>query len=283
MTSANPAVPALAFRRVSAGSGLRWWAEGWRSFMQAPLPWMGLAVALLVLLWLLGELPLGGLLSQWLSLPLLALGVIFSARLRRHAARARAITPAGMPLEPENAGALSASGKVWTSRIGPLLLASLLVLALGGAIGAVIVMGLGALFGLGLASFGAFAKLMTPGVGMAAGMGAVAGSVMTLLLLILLALYLFSVAFWFVNTLVALGGVPPWEAIKLSARAGFANLAPITLFTVLLLPISLLAMLPMGLGLLALFPVLSGASYASYHEVFGGNDASEPALDAPAT
>ena len=270
MTSTDLVVPDPAFRRVPAGSGLRWWAAGWRSFMQAPLPWVGLAVALLVLLWLLGELPMGGLLSQWLSLPLLALGVIFAARLRRRATQAREITPAGMPLEPENEGALSASGKAWTQRIGPLLLASLLVLALGGVIGAVIVMGLGAMFGLGLASFGAFAKLMTPGMGMAAGMGAVAGSIMTLLLLILLALYLFSVAFWFVNTLVALGGVSPWNAVKLSVRAGFANLAPITLFTVLLLPISVLAMLPFGLGLLVLFPVLSGASFASYLEVFGG-------------
>jgi len=269
MTATDLVVPDPTFRRVSAAAALRWWAQGWRSFMLAPLPWVGLAAALLAVLWLLGELPMGGLLSQWLSLPLLALGVIFAASLRRCAARARAITPVGMPLEPENEGALSASSKVWTQRIGPLLLASLLVLELGGAIGAVIVIGLGAMFGLGLASIGAFTRMMTPGMGMAAGMGAVAGSLMTLLLLVLLALYLFSVAFWFVNTLVALGGVSPWNAVKLSVRAGFANLAPITLFTVLLLPISLLSMLPMGLGLLVLFPVLSGASSASYFEVFG--------------
>ena len=37
----------------------------------------------------------------------------------------------------------------------------------------------------------------------------------------------------------------------------------------LLLPISLLSMLPMGHRLLVLFPVLSGASSASYFEVFG--------------
>lgn len=274
MTSTDLVVPDPAFRRVPAAYGLRWWADGWRSFMQAPLPWLGLAVALLVLLWLLGELPMGGLLSQWLSLPLLAFGVIFAALLRTRMTRAREITPAGVPLEPENEGALSSATQRWTRRIGPLLLASLLVLALGGVIGAVIVMGLGAVFGLGLASFGAFAKVMTPGMGMAAGMGALAGSFMTLMLLVLLALYLFSVAFWFVNTLVALGGLSPWSAVKLSVRAGFANIAPITLFTVLLLPISLVAMLPFGIGLLVLFPVLSGASYASYHDVFGDGAAS---------
>lgn len=257
------------FRRVPAGAGLRWWAEGWRAFTQAPLPWVGLALGFFVLMWLLGRFPLGGLLSQWLSLPLLALGVLFAAALRRRLGRARTITPSGMPLEPDNDGALSASSRVWTQRIGPLLLASLLVLALGGVVGAVIVIGLGALFGIGLASLGAFAKMMTPGMGMAAGMGALAGSIMTLMLLLLLVLYLFSVAFWFVNTLVAIGGLSPWNAVRLSVRAGFANLAPITLFTLLLLPISLLAMLPMGLGLLVLFPVLSGASAASYFDVFG--------------
>ena len=263
-----PALP--SYRRVAAGAGVRWWAEGWRSFVQAPLPWMGLAAALLVVLWLIGELPMGGLLSQWLSLPLLALGVIFAARLRQRAAQARVITPPGMPLEPQNEGALRASTQTWRERVGSLLLASLLVLALGGALGAVLVVGLGSMFGLGLARMGAFAHMMSPGASMAAGMGAMAGSILTLLLLVLLALYLFSVAFWFVNTLVALGGVSPWEAVKLSVRAGFTNLAPITLFTVLLLPISLVAMLPLGLGLLVLFPVLSGASSASYHDVFGG-------------
>ncbi|WP_079416961.1 hypothetical protein [Thiomonas intermedia] len=269
MTPIDVVVPEPVYRRVPAGHGLRWWVEGWRSFTLAPLPWIGLAVAMLVLLWLLGELPLGGMLSQWLSLPLLAFGVIFAALLRQRVTRAREITPQGMPVEPQNEGALSASSQMWTRRLGPLLLVSLLVLALGGVIGAAIVMGLGAMFGLGLASFGAFAKIMTPGMGLTAGVGALAGSLMTLLLLVLLALYLFSVAFWFVNTLVAIGGVRPWGAVKLSVRAGFANLAPITLFTVLLLPISLVAMLPFGLGLLVLFPVLSGASFASYHDVFG--------------
>jgi uncharacterized membrane protein len=279
MSAIAPIDSIPSFRRVPAASGLRWWAQGWRSFMQAPLPWIGLALGFLVVELLLRLLPLGGLLSQWLSLPLLALGVIFAATLRRRVARAQQITPPGMPLDAAGDGALGASGRVWSQRIGPLLLASLLVLALGGVVGAVIVIGLGAVFGLGLAGVGAFARMMTPGMGMAAGMGAVAGSILTLMLLVLLALYLLSVAFWFVNTLVALGGVGPWDAVKLSVRAGFANLAPITVFTVLLLPISIVAILPMGLGLLVLFPVLSAASAASYHEVFGA----EPTLDDPAT
>lgn len=262
------------YRRVPASSGLRWWSEGWQSFVRAPGPWVGLAAGLLALLWLAGRLPLGGLLSQWLSLPLFALGAVFAMLLRRRWLDARRITPPGMPLETQTEGTLGASARLWTARIGPLLLASLLVVAIGGAAGAVLVLGLGAVFGIGMASLATLSQVMSPGAGMMAGAGAAAGGLMGLLLLVLLALYLLNVAFWFVNTLVVLGGVRPWNAVVLSARAGFANLGAITVFTVLLLPIALVAMLPFGLGLLVLLPVLSGASYASYHEVF---DAAEPA------
>ena len=261
------------YRRVPASSGLRWWSEGWQSFLRAPGPWVGLAAALLALLWLAGRLPLGGLLSQWLSLPLFALGAVFAMLLRRRWIEARRITPPGMPLETQTEGTLGASARLWTARIGPLLLASLLVVAIGGTAGAVLVLGLGAAFGVGLASLATVSHLMSPGVGMIAGAGAAAGGLMALLLLVLLALYLVNVAFWFVNTLVVLGGVRPWNAVVLSARAGFANLGAITVFTVLLLPIGLVAMLPFGLGLLVLLPVLSGASYASYHEVFDAEPA----------
>lgn len=262
------------YRRVPASSGLRWWSEGWQSFVRAPGPWVGLAAGLLALLWLAGRLPLGGLLSQWLSLPLFALGAVFAMLLRRRWLDARRITPPGMPLETQTEGTLGASARLWTARIGPLLLASLLVVAIGGAAGAVLVLGLGAVFGIGVASLATLSQVMSPGAGMMAGAGAAAGGLMGLLLLVLLALYLLNVAFWFVNTLVVLGGVRPWNAVVLSARAGFANLGAITVFTVLLLPIALVAMLPFGLGLLVLLPILSGASYASYHEVF---DAAEPA------
>ena len=264
----NPSAD-IPFRRVPAGQALAWWGEGWRSFLRAPLPWVGMSVAMLVLLLVLRALPLGGLLSQWLSLPLFALGVVFAAFLHKRWIQARTITPQGIPVEPQTEGALGESAQLWKSRIVPLLLVSVLVLVLGGAFGAVLVLGLGALFGVGLASMGALSHLMTPGAGMMAGVGAMAGGMFTLMLLSLLAIFLVSVAFWFVNTLVVLGGVQPWDAIRLSFKAGFANFGAILLFTLLLIPIGFVAMIPFGLGLLVLLPVISGASYASYQDVFG--------------
>lgn len=260
-----------SFRVVPAGAALQWWAEGWQAFMRAPLPWIGLAVALMLILWLLGKVPLGGLLSQWVSLPLMALGAVFATVLRQRWARARDITPPGMPVEPDKTGALAQSTRNWREQIGPLLLASLLVLVLGGLFAAVFVIALGAVFGVGVATMSAFSHALTPGESLQA-LGAAAGALLTLALLVLLALYLLNVAFWFVNTLVVLGGASAWEAIVLSFRAGFANILPITLFTLILLPVAIAAMIPAGLGLLVLLPVLSGASAASYHQVFGADD-----------
>lgn len=271
----------IPFRRVPAGQGLVWWGEGWKSFLRAPLPWLGMSVALLVILFVLRALPLGGLLSQWLSLPLVALGVVFAAFLHKRWTQARVITPQGIPVEPEVEGAFGESAQYWKTRVGPLLLASLLVLVLGGIFGAVVVLGLGAVFGVGLASMGALSHVMTPGAGMVAGMGAMAGGLFTLMLLGLLALFLISVAFWFVNTLVALGGLQPWDAIRLSFKAGFANFGAIALFTVLLLPIAFIAMIPFGLGLLVLLPMLSAASFASYQDVFGASDTPAATGDYP--
>jgi uncharacterized membrane protein len=191
------------------------------------------------------------------------------------------MTPQGMPVEPATEGTFEESAQLWRKRIRPLLVASVLVLVLGGAFGAVFVLGLGAMLGVGLASMGALSHVLSPGAGMMAGMGAMAGGLFTLMLLALAALFLLNVAFWFVNTLVALGGVQPWDAIVLSAKAGFANVGALVLFTLLLIPISLIAMIPAGLGLLVLLPVLSGASYASYQDVFGTARATPVDADTP--
>ena len=267
----NSPLPAAtpSFRRVPAGQALAWWGEGWRSFLRAPLPWVGLAVALLVILAILHMLPLGGLLGNWLSLPLFALGAVFASMLQRRANAQRQITPPGMPPQLQQDGALSESTRAWSARIGPLLLASLLVLAIGGAFMLVVVLLFGGLWGVGLGTMGALSHMAEGGRGMMAGLGAMAGGLFTLLFIGLIGLFLLSVAFWFVNTLVALGGVQPWDAVVLSFKAGFANIGALLLFTIVLLPVGMAAMIPMGLGLLVLLPVLSGASYASYQDVFG--------------
>ena len=257
-----------AFRHVPAGHALDWWAEGWRAFRRAPLAWLGLSVALLVVLALASVLPLGGLLRQGLLAPLFALGAVFAALLQRRWRGAPRDLPAELIAEVTNDGAFDESARLWRARIKPLLLASILVVLLGGVFGIAFVALAATLLGVGLAGVGALGAL-AGSAGLLAGAGAMAGAMATLTLLGLVALVVVSVAFWFVGTLVTLGGADAWEAIVLSLRAALANLGALALFSLLLVPATMLALLPKGLGLLVLLPVLSAASYASFDDVFG--------------
>ena len=282
----NPTVMQdLPYRHVSASRGLAWWRQGWRSFLRAPWAWVGLSVALLVGSMVLHMLPLGGAVAQWLAMPLFTLGAVFASVLRRRWARARSITPEGLAAEADNDGAFGESSKQWGSRLGSLLLASLIVLLAMGVLVLLLALGLAALFGVGLLRLEAIGHMMeaSPGA-VLAGLGMGAGALLAAGMLVLLVLFLCSVAFWFVGTLVALGGVAPWVAVQLSVRAALANLGALLVFSVLLIPFTILAMIPLGMGMLVLLPVISGASYASYDDVFGaapGVYASAPPALAP--
>ncbi len=249
-----------AFRCVPAGRALAWWGEGWRSFLRAPLAWVGLAFAWLVVMVVLHLLPFGGVLSNWLGLPLLSLGAVFASLLRAHQ---RVVEAPGKVDD----GALGDATARWWHRFWPLAQVSVLVLLLTFACVLVFLLLFGLVFGFSMAGMHAWESVS--GFGMAQGLGMAAGGMFTLLLAGLCGLFGLNVAFWFVGTLVALAGLRPWDAVVLSARAGFGNLGALVLFTLVLVPVGMLAMLPMGLGLLVLLPVLSGASYASYEDVFG--------------
>lgn len=257
-----------SFRCVPAGRALAWWGEGWRSFLRAPVAWISLAFAWLVVMIVLRVLPFGGVLSNWLGLPLLTLGAVFAALLRgrERSGDAIEVSTGGAPGRGED-GALGNATARWKSRFWPLAQVSVLVLLLTFACVLLFLLAFGALFGFGMSGMRAWESMS--GFGVAAGMGMAAGGAFMLVLAGLCALFGLNVAFWFVGTLVAIGGVRPWDAIRLSVRAGFANLGALVVFTLLLVPIGLVAMVPMGLGLLVLLPVLSGASYASYEDVFG--------------
>jgi uncharacterized membrane protein len=262
--------PPLAFRRVRVSRGVAWWGLGWRSFLLAPWVWIGLSVVFLLSFIVLHALPLGGLLAQWLSLPLISLGAVFASVLRQRWARARSITPQGLAVEPDQEGALAESSRRWSPRIGALLLVSMLVLltlfVLLAGLGVVAVTG----FGLSVARLHALmASTDALPLAQIGSLGLGIGVVMLFLVLLLAVLLLANVAFWFVGTLVAIGGATPWVAVRLSMRAGFANVGALLVFTLILMALSMLLPLTAGLGVLVLLPVISGASYASYDEVFG--------------
>jgi uncharacterized membrane protein len=270
MNTVSP--PVAPYRRVSAAHGASWWAQGWRSFLRAPWAWVGLTVALIACSVILHMLPMGSALTQWLSMPLFTLGAVFASVLRRRWARARAITPEGLAAEADNEGAFGESSRHWSSRLGTLLLASVLVLLSIATVLLLLGLSLSLMFQVGLMHLAAIGHMMEESSeAVVAGIGMGTGAMILAALLVLMALLACSVAFWFVGTLVALGGLGAWEAIQVSARAAFANLGALVVFTLLLIPLGIVATIPLGLGWLVLLPMISGASCASYEDVFGPN------------
>lgn len=269
-----------SFRRVPASRGLAWWGLGWRGFLRAPWAWLGMSLALIFASVVLAQI--SHVLAQWLTMPLFALGAMFASELDRRWNRARSITPEGLAVEADNEGALGDSSRRWAGRIGPLLLASLIVLLLLAALTLLLALLVGTLLGIGLMRLGSFAALLqaSPSAAMA-GLAAGAGMVWFVGVLILVSLFLASVVFWFVGTLVSLGGMRAWPAVRLSARAALGNLGALFVFSLLLVPVAILATIPLGLGWLLLPPVLSAASYASYDDVFGGEAPTGPSAGTP--
>lgn len=277
-----PAPPILPQpRRVGPGRALVWWAEGWRSFVAAPLAWIGLTLAFIVALGLVHSLPLGTLLLKLALPPLLTFGILFAARLAARRAAAPAPLP-GMEFGGTPVGVVSFEGTIgeaagaWSASLGRLLLASLLAWLLSWVALAAIMLvamlagaGIGGLAALGPAMMGGPA--MMTGAGVFAGVAAVSVGGMVAMLLALFMAWALSGVFWFLWPLVALGGLAPWPAAVLSWRAFLANFWTIVLFDLLFFALLAVVMLTMGLGVFVLAPMAAAASYASYTDVFGGS------------
>lgn len=80
--------------------------------------------------------------------------------------------------------------------------------------------------------------------------------------------FILLMAMQFAPMLVVFDKVPPVAAMKVSLRAFFINVIPMTVYGLMLLPFAFLATLPMMLGWLILMPVLITSMYAAYRDLF---------------
>ncbi|MEO6696473.1 MAG: BPSS1780 family membrane protein, partial [Gammaproteobacteria bacterium] len=87
-------------------------------------------------------------------------------------------------------------------------------------------------------------------------------------IVVLVLAMLVLMAYQFALPLVALNGVAPMEALKLSLLAGLHNWRALLVFSLIYLGLALLATLPMLLGWIVLAPVLLCATYAAYRDIF---------------
>jgi uncharacterized membrane protein len=238
-------------RRLAAGRGTSWWGEGWRIFTAAPLPWLGIVAALLVINVALGFVPMVGWIASTVLGPVFAGGMLLGCH-----ALAR-----GQPLAFMHLFAAFQS-----DRLGPLALLGAIMVGFG--IVAMLVMGV-LFFGAGgwamMSGFMGYSHGAGMGMGLAKlGTAALVGS-----LLGLVAASLFLLAWWFAPGLVTLNRAPPVDALKASFGACMANLGALTMFGLVFIGLAIVASIPMGLGWIVLAPVSVGATYASWREVFG--------------
>ncbi|MDQ2694239.1 MAG: hypothetical protein M3Z21_02460 [Pseudomonadota bacterium] len=229
--------------KVQAGRGPGWLVDGWRLFLRAPWPWLGMFLVYFVIDLLLSVVPLLGLMASALLTPVLIGGMVYGAA------------------QLDGGGRLEFShlfrGFQDQDKTGPLLLLGLIFVAITAA---------GWLL-IGLTFAGGMAAMPMHGAGHGEMPMMPPVGPLTPLVALLVGLATFMAMFYAIP-LVMLGGMAPVRAVRESFAAALTNILPLLLFCLIELVLVFVAMMPFGLGLLVVGPVTVAAVYASYREVF---------------
>jgi uncharacterized membrane protein len=231
-------------RAVDGGQGVTWWTDAWALFTKNAAIWIVLGLVLFIILLVLAFIPIVGQLASALLLPVFAGSWMMAAQ------------------KLEGGGTLEV-GDLFSAFKGAQLTPLIVVGALFLAMMVVIVLVMGVLgFGgaMGMMAGGA----MGSGKGMMAGLGV---GMLGLLVGVVL-FFLATMALWFAPPLVALRGVAPVEAMRLSFAASLKNVVPFLVWSLIYIVASIVASIPFGLGWLVLWPVLMLTVYVSYKDVF---------------
>ncbi len=245
--TANP--PSTPIGSAQPAHTLQWLTAGWQVFLAHPGIWIAQTAILIAILAALGFVPLLGWAAAPVALPMLAAGMLAGVDAHRRQGIVR----------------VDHLFEGLRRRTRELLLLGLCHLA--GALVAALIATL----------IGGSAVLTGMLIGALAGVGLAAGGVMFGVLVFTVLWTLLIMALCFAPALVLLGNMPPLEAMKLSARACFANPLTFIVLAAMLYVLVWIAMLPAGLGMLVLVPVIMGALHAAWVQLF--NPA--PALPAP--
>jgi len=241
-TTSDPNQP----RAVDGGRGVAWWTDAWALFMKNAVIWVVLGLVLILILFVLAIIPLVGQLASALLMPVFGGSWMMAAK------------------KLEDGGTLEVGdlfGAFKSDRMTPLMVVGALFL-----VSMVIIVGI-----MGVLGFGGAVGMMAGGMtgsskSFAAGMGVSLFAMLVGLVLFVLV----TMALWFAPPLVALRGVAPMDAMRLSFAASMKNVVPFLLWGIIYIIASIVASIPFGLGWLVLAPVLLLTVYTSYKDVFGG-------------
>lgn len=246
---------ALPGRRLPAGAGWDWIVAGWKLFTRAPLMWIVSTVILFVLAIVINIVPfIGSIVFQLLQTVLIGGFMIACRSLDQGGEFELEHLFAGFR---QNFGGLVLVGVIFMAG------GMLILLVFAGFVGFSI---LGAMFAGN--SDNIVPMLMASGASIAVGVLVVLALMVPLL-----------AASWFAPALVALHGMPAWEAMKASFFACFRNLVPFLVYGIVLTLLAFLALIPFGLGFLVWIPLAIASTYVAYRQIFV---AEEPAAVVPA-
>ncbi len=227
-------------RRVPAGHGLNWLGGGWSLFRRAPGVWIGITVAFVVIVILLGFVPIANLLASVLA-PVFVGGILIGCRALHDG-------------DDLNFGHLFAG--FTGGHLGNLVLVGVIYLA------GVMLIGL---------TVGILSALLIGGAGLSAIGQLSMAALPPLLLLMLVAAAMtvpLAMAVWYAPALVVFHQVGAFEAMTTSFGVALRNFMPFFVYGLAFLVLAVLATLPFGLGWLVLTPVTFATVYVSYRDMF---------------
>ena len=240
--SANPQAAATGIahaRVVPMGNGWNWIASAWPIFSRAAGVWIGMVVALLLIIIVAHLIPFIGAIAIQILWPVFVGGLMIASRTIDEGGQARfSQLFAGFQ---QRTGTLVTLGVVW-------LVVSFLIVA--------IVVGI-----TGVSVFGLMAA--NPEQVFAAAATALLAALLILALMLPLVM-----ATWFAPALIVFQGMGVAAAMKASFIGCLKNVLPFLLYGVIAIVAGVIASLPFGLGWLVLGPVLTASVYTSYRDIY---------------
>lgn len=236
-------------RRVAAGRGWAWIAEGFSYFAQSPGPWIGAAVVWALMIMVLNFIPFAFPILQPLFVGGVMLGCLNQDR------------GDGFEFRHLFSGFSHQAGKL--AILGVVKLAAIIVFVLVVGIASAVMI-----------PFMAGGTLQD--IAQAEGQGQPPEAMLPMLILMfamgVLALtggLLIYMATWFSEVLIVAHEVDVMESIRLSLRGTLRNWVPfLVVYPAILFVLAIFASLPFGLGWLVLGPVLMGSIFAAYKDIF---------------
>ena len=243
---------------VRPAQGWLWIRDAWSYIKRAPLGWLSLIGAWIILTFGLLFIPYVGQLAANLLQPVFFAGFMIACRNQENG-KLPAISDlfAAFRLRPANVRALISIGAI-------LLAGELLIFLLLDALG--------------------FPDMAVSADGNSIDFAAFAAALQDKIELLLLGVALTALlkgALWFVPPLLAFHEMSASHAVRWSLYAFLSNFGAVLLYGVLMAVIYALALLPWGAGLFIAMPLMVISNYTGYKAMFRDGEPVEPAAPAP--